>query len=41
MPAATNGAGAQFLYGPEIIGKDFELSDINALAPLTGLIRTS
>ena len=24
----------QFLYAPEIIGKDFELSDINALAPL-------
>ena len=33
--AGCNEWGAtQFLYTPEIIGKDFELSDINALAPL-------
>ena len=33
--AGCNEWGAtQFLYAPEIIGKDFELSDINALAPL-------
>lgn len=33
--AGCNEWGAsQFLYAPEIIGKDFELSDVNALSPL-------